>query len=93
MEKVYLRHDFSGFKGDRKFIRDDQAQKAFSKLRSSIAGVYAWRINDPDNRGPGRPAAHDQGGGFRLPAGVRVLPLQPGSGVPLREPPAQPAAD
>jgi tetratricopeptide (TPR) repeat protein len=43
-EKTYLRHDFSGFKGDRKFVRDDQAQKAFSKLRSSIAGVYAWRL-------------------------------------------------
>ena len=43
-EKVYLRHDFSGFSGDRKFIRDDSAQKAFSKLRSSIAGIYAWRL-------------------------------------------------
>jgi len=44
VEKVYRRHDFSGFKGDRKFVRDDQAQKAFSKLRSSIGGVYAWRL-------------------------------------------------
>jgi tetratricopeptide (TPR) repeat protein len=44
VEKVYLRRDFKGFKGDRKFVRDDQAQKAFSKLRSSIGGVYAWRI-------------------------------------------------
>ena len=45
VEKIYLRHDFSGFKGDRKFVRDDQAQKAFSKLRSSIGGVYAWRLS------------------------------------------------
>jgi tetratricopeptide (TPR) repeat protein len=52
VEKVYLRHDFSGFKGDRKFVRDDQAQKAFSKLRSSIGGVYAWRIG---NGAPGMP--------------------------------------
>jgi tetratricopeptide (TPR) repeat protein len=43
-EKLYLRRDFSGFQGDRKFARDDQAQKAFSKLRSSIAGVYLWRL-------------------------------------------------
>ena len=43
MEKVYLRRNFNGFKGDRKFVRDDQAQKAFSKLRSSIGGVYNWR--------------------------------------------------
>jgi tetratricopeptide (TPR) repeat protein len=52
VEKVYLRKDFSGFTGDRKFVRDDQAQKAFSKLRSSIGGVYAWRISDPNNRDP-----------------------------------------
>jgi thioredoxin-like negative regulator of GroEL len=51
-EKVYLRRDFGGLKGDRKFIRDDQGQKAFSKLRSSIAGVYAWRVNDPSNQDP-----------------------------------------
>lgn len=44
VEKTYLRHDFNGFKGDRKFIRDADAQKAFSKLRSSIGGIYAWRI-------------------------------------------------
>ncbi len=47
VEKVYLQRDFTGFKGDRKFIRDDQGQKAFSKLRSSIAGVYAWRVSNP----------------------------------------------
>jgi hypothetical protein len=44
IEKVYLHHDYSGFKGDLKFVRDDQAQKAFSKLRSSQAGVYSWRL-------------------------------------------------
>lgn len=43
-EKVYLRHDLKDFKGDRKFMRDDNAQKAFSKLRSSIGGTYSWRL-------------------------------------------------
>jgi thioredoxin-like negative regulator of GroEL len=52
VERVYLRRDFKGFKGDRAFVRDDQAQKAFSKLRSSIGGIYAWRIGDPGNRNP-----------------------------------------
>jgi len=51
-EKVYLKRDFTGFTGDRKFIRDDQGQKAFSKLRSSIAGIYAWRVFDPSNHDP-----------------------------------------
>ncbi len=44
-ERVYLHRDYSGFKGDRKFIRDDNAQKAFSKLRSSLGGLYSWRVN------------------------------------------------
>jgi tetratricopeptide (TPR) repeat protein len=44
VERVYLRRNLKGFTGDPKFVRDDQAQKAFSKLRSSIGGVYNWRI-------------------------------------------------
>jgi tetratricopeptide (TPR) repeat protein/phage shock protein PspC (stress-responsive transcriptional regulator) len=51
--RVYERRDFRGFTGDRRFIRDDQAQKSFSKLRSSIGGLYAWRLNhdrNPDAR-------------------------------------------
>jgi hypothetical protein len=44
-EKVYLRRDFKGFKGSPEFVRDDNAQKAFSKLRSAIGGVYFWRLN------------------------------------------------
>ena len=43
-QKVHLRRDLSAYQGDRKFLRDEQAQKAFSKLRSSIAGVYDWRF-------------------------------------------------
>lgn len=45
-KRVYLRGDFRGFTGDRRFIRDDDAQKAFSKLRSAIAGVYTWRLTN-----------------------------------------------
>ena len=43
-QKVYIGNNYAGFTGDRKFIRDDGGQKAFSKLRSSIAGMYAWRL-------------------------------------------------
>lgn len=43
-ERVYLRRNYRGFTGDRKFIRDDQAQKSFSKLRGALAGMYNWRI-------------------------------------------------
>ncbi len=50
-ERVYMHHDYTGFKGDLKFVRDDQGQKAFSKLRSSIAGVYSWRLGQPPSGG------------------------------------------
>lgn len=43
-ERVYLKRDFHNFKGDRAFVRDNDAQKAFSKLRSSIGGLYANRL-------------------------------------------------
>lgn len=45
-EQVYILRDYTGFTGDRKFVRDGNAQKAFSKLRSSIGGLYSWRINN-----------------------------------------------
>jgi len=53
IEKTYLRYDFNGFTGQRKFIHDIDAQKSFSKLRSAIAGLYAWRLSPqcpPDYR-------------------------------------------
>ncbi len=46
-EKIYNRRNYRGFTGDPKFIRDNDGQKAFSKLRSSIAGVYKWRLEHP----------------------------------------------
>ena len=45
-EAYYRRRLPKGFIGDPAFIRDQDGQKAFSKLRSSIAGVYNWRIGD-----------------------------------------------
>jgi hypothetical protein len=42
-EKVFAKHDFSGFTGDPRFVMNAYSQKMFSKERSSIAGLYAWR--------------------------------------------------
>ena len=53
-ERVYLQRNFQGFTGDRRFVRDDQAQKSFSKLRGAIAGVYNWRINTSKPGSPER---------------------------------------
>lgn len=49
--RVHHKRIMKGFTGDPKFIRDDNAKKAFSKLRSAIAGVYFWRINYAGGRG------------------------------------------
>src|SRR5207302_2368867 len=43
-EKVYARKDLNGFKGDPRYIQNDYACKCFSKWRSGIAGIYAWRV-------------------------------------------------
>jgi tetratricopeptide (TPR) repeat protein len=44
IDKVYVQHDLTGFKGNHAFMRDESAQKSFSKLRTAIAGLYAWRL-------------------------------------------------
>jgi tetratricopeptide (TPR) repeat protein len=50
---VYRRREVDRLKGTpeltatrRAFVRDDNAQKAFSKLRSAIGGVYFWRVQN-----------------------------------------------
>jgi hypothetical protein len=45
-EKLDARRDFTGFEGDRGFVEDMSARKAFSKLRASIGGAYAWRAEN-----------------------------------------------
>lgn len=40
--KVYLKHDFGGFNGDRRFVSDDWPHW-MSSMRSAIAGIYMWR--------------------------------------------------
>jgi hypothetical protein len=49
-DKVFLDKNLDGFKGDKGFAGNQDAQKTFSKLRSSQAGIYAWRAeNARDN--------------------------------------------
>ncbi len=46
VHRIYQRGDFRDYRGSEMFARDSDAQKAFSKLRSAIGGVYAWRVNN-----------------------------------------------
>jgi tetratricopeptide (TPR) repeat protein len=43
-ERTYINNNYRGYTGDHAFVRDNDAQKAFSKLRSSQAGMYYWRL-------------------------------------------------
>ncbi len=44
-ERVFGQKNLAGFTGDPKYMRNHYCCKMYSKLRSSIAGVYLWRIN------------------------------------------------
>ena len=49
VNRVYVRKNLKGFTGDPRYVQNEYATKTFSKLRSSIAGVYAWRLNTDTN--------------------------------------------
>lgn len=49
-EKVYVNKDLAGFSGDARYVANTNVCKTFSKLRSSIAGVYTWRLTAKDDR-------------------------------------------
>jgi hypothetical protein len=42
--KIYVEKDLTRFTGDPLFVHNEDAARAFSKLRSAIAGLYAWRV-------------------------------------------------
>lgn len=44
--RMHIRREYKDFKGNPQFIGDSGAQKAFSKLRSSIGGLYSWRVTE-----------------------------------------------
>ena len=43
-ENVLLRHDFGDFNGDRRFVENEYSRKTYSKERSAIGGLFAWRL-------------------------------------------------
>jgi hypothetical protein len=48
-EKVFLKHDFSGFSGDTNYVGNTYTQRMFSKDRLSIAMLYQWRAKHTQN--------------------------------------------
>jgi len=45
-ETVFVEKDLDDFDGDPKFVGNLSACRTYSKLRSSIGGVYAWRARE-----------------------------------------------
>ena len=99
VEKIYLKNDYSGFTGDRKFIRDDDAQKAFPNcavrrpacMPGGSDSCFPVRSTDPQylhlhglpKQDEAEIAAVVSRVRLRLQAILCVLSLQPGSGHPL----------
>jgi hypothetical protein len=48
-EKIHVKKDLSGFAGDPQFFQSEYWCQNFSKLRSSIGGLYAWRARQTKN--------------------------------------------
>ena len=50
-EKIHVKKELSGFTGDPQFVQNEYWCKSFSKLRSSIGGLYAWRAQHATDTG------------------------------------------
>jgi hypothetical protein len=51
VESVYGQKDWSHFTGDPGFVTNNFATRTFSKLRSSIGGLYQWRLTSKTDAG------------------------------------------
>jgi hypothetical protein len=50
-EKIHVKKDLSGFAGDPQFSQSEYLCKNFSKLRSTIGGLYEWRAQHAADAG------------------------------------------
>ena len=64
-KKTFGKQDFSGFTGDPRFIQNAYSHRTFSKLRSSIAGLYAWRLKHATDASEKERLAHETDFAFR----------------------------
>ena len=63
--KVFGQQDFSGLKGDPRFIQNAYAHRMFSKRRSSIAMLYRWRMEHAADATDRERMAHSADFAFR----------------------------
>ena len=64
-KKTFGKQDFSGFAGDPRFIQNTYSHKTFSKLRSSLGGLYAWRMHHAADAAEKERMAHEADFAYR----------------------------
>ncbi len=64
-KKTFGKQDFTGFTGDPRFIQNAYSHRMFSKLRSSSAGLYAWRMQHAAGATEKERMAHEADFAFR----------------------------
>jgi hypothetical protein len=64
-KKIFGKQDFTGFTGDPRFIQNAYSHRMFSKLRSSLGGLYAWRVNHATDAAEKERMAHEADFAFR----------------------------
>jgi hypothetical protein len=62
---TFGKQDFSGFTGDPRFIQNAYSHRMFSKLRGSLAGLYAWRMQHATGATEKDRMAHEADFAFR----------------------------
>lgn len=51
VRRVWAERNFAEFKGDRRFVENSWAQRFYSRWRSNVADVYAWRARKAGEEG------------------------------------------
>jgi Flp pilus assembly protein TadD len=74
--RTYRLRDHEGFKGDARFVRDDNAQKAFSKLRNAI-GKSIYMVRAQEARDPAYQARMLKEAEFALKQAFAFCPYSP----------------
>ena len=64
-EKLFVARDYQGFSGEPGFLKNEPACRNYSKLRSAIAGVYAWRLKNSNDAGEQKQMADEANFAFR----------------------------
>ena len=77
VKRTYRTRDLTQFKGDPKFVRDRNAQKAFSKLRNAIGkSIYTWRAQS-GSRTPEEQSRYLKEAEFALKQAFAFCPYSP----------------